>query len=815
MFIASLDKLKNNIHFEATLKIFFRKYPAAAAALPLALGISIGYFSGFDFSLIPESLVISFLVVIALSIILLYRTILRGKLFLFAYITLLVLFGLLSFQLRYNYTENNSISKFIEDEREYKSILKGTIIERPESKDDRSRFLVGYVYLNGSSYTGNVLVTVYRNKYAHESQTKFEYGDIIKIEGKLENLPHRRNPGEFDYGEYLRLHDIDAIFTAFGYEKIQLLGNDPPGFYTSKVIVPAKEYSIKVIDELVGGDEGEYLKGLVIGERSNITRETKENFVNAGVAHIIAVSGLNVAYVMIILWGILTFIPVKQIYKIFTTILFLIFYMNLTGNTPSIVRATIMACIFLLAQVVERKPNTFNIVSAAALVILLIDPRQLFDAGFILSFTAILSILVIYPVLDKWLSNFNWFTDSDNKKNYVKALRWVVLLFTGTLAAQLGTLPITAVMFKKISLVSLLANLVAIPLSNITLGLGFIMIFASLISGWLASVFASLSAFLLHIQLVFIEFCAKLDYSFVETYFVDWLLFVFYYLVLWQILVLDRKKVVFRIAVIVFLIMNFLVWKTVLNKTDEAEITYLNTGTTTTALISMPQGTNVLINAGTSTDKYTSAERNIIPFLKTKGIKSLDLLILTSLNRNEFRSLKYLQENFIINRIFVPVYYRSVFMNGGIASSFKRDRIEYVESHRTINKNGKFRIYLYYDSLLAGGSLMPQFTYGTHNFIFASPGDQIDDALNTSLLPPDSKISVLGLKGNFDLVSADFVVNAGPKFVIMPGVIGKRQIENEIFAATLENFGYEVSNTAGGGAVIFRTDGVTLRKIKW
>jgi competence protein ComEC len=798
-----------------SLKTFIRKYPALITAFPFAFGIAVSYYSGIDLSFLSELPLVILLAATGFSVILIYRTASNRKPFFFTFLALLLLYGFLSFQLKYFLIDVNSIGSFIEREKEFKTVLKGTITERPDSKDDRIRLLLGNVTIEKGSFNGNVLVTIYKNRFRNETQKKFEYGDVIEIEGKLEDLPHRRNPGEFDYGEYLRLHDINAVFTAFGYDEIRLHGYDPPGFYTSGILIPVKEYSIRVIDDLVGGDEGEYLKGLVLGERSNITRETKENFVNAGVAHIIAVSGLNVAYVMIILWGILTFIPVRQIYKIFTTVLFLIFYMNLTGNTPSIIRATIMASIFLLAQVVERKPNTFNIVSAAALVILLIDPRQLFDAGFILSFSAILSILIIYPVLDNWLNNFKWYQSGDDKKIHYRALRWAAMLFAGTLAAQLGTLPITAIMFRKISLISLMANLVAIPLSNFTLGLGFIMIFASLISGWLASVFASLNIFLLHSQLVFIEFCAKLDYSFVETYFVDWLLFVFYYLALWQLLVISKQNFNFRIAVLMLLGINFYVWKAVLNKTDEAEITYLDTGTSATALLTMPQGTSILINAGSSTEKYSSAERNIIPYLKAKGITGLDLLIITSLNKNEFRSLKYLQENFDIKRIYVPAFYRPVFLNSDIASSFNRPVIEFVSGHRLLNRNGNFRIYLYYDSLLAGSSMMTEFSYGNRNFVFAAPKDRVESAFNTSIFQADSRIAVLNLKGNFEVVSTDFIAGLDPQYVVVPGAIGKKKQENEFFAETLEKFGCSLSNTAGSGAVIFRTDGEAFRKIKW
>ena len=121
-----------------------------------------------------------------------------------------------------------------------------------------------------------------------------------------------------------------------------------------------------------------------------------------------------------------------------------------------------MASIFLIAQIAERKPNSYNIVSFAALVILIIDPRQLFDAGFILSFSALLSLIIIYPIFERWLDSIKWYSSLNDSSYTVKAFKGIISLFMGTLAAQLGTLPITAIMFKKVSVVSLGANLFAV-----------------------------------------------------------------------------------------------------------------------------------------------------------------------------------------------------------------------------------------------------------------------------------------------------------------------------------------------------------------
>lgn len=798
------------------LKTFVKKYPASVTVIPLAIGIIISYYSGLNLSLLPYSFFMVFLLSFAAVILFVYRTVNKGELFLFTYAALLIIFGIFSFQFRYYKIDDDNISRITETFKDKKSILSGVVAESPEVKDNRVRLLIEADNIDGRKCRGNVLVTIYKNRYRYEKSVGYKYGDALSIEGKLEKLPHLRNPGEFDYGEYLKLHGVDAIFIASGYEKIELVGHDEPGFYKANVIIPVREYSIKVIDKFVGGDEGEYLKGLVLGERSNISKEIKENFVNAGVAHIIAVSGLNVAYVALIIYGLLLLVPVRYSYKIFITIFFLIFYMNLTGNTPSIIRATIMASIFLIAQIIERRPNIYNIVSVAALVILIVDPRQLFDAGFILSFSAILSIVVIFPKLEKLMQSMKWYSELDNDKLWDKCAKWIIALFLGTFAAQIGTLPITAIMFKKVSVISLAANLFAIPMANIALALGFITIIFSTFSAWLAGVFASLNSFLLFLQLLLIEFCAKLDYAFVETYFVDRMLFVFYYIGLILVLTITKNNLIPRLAIILLVGLNFFVWKSVIDKTDNAQITYMDVGNSNSTLIKMPEGTSILINSGSSTNNYTSAERTILPYLKTQNVGRLDLLVINSLNFNELRNLQYLVENFPVSRILVPEYYRPVFENDLAVSSFKNSLVEFIDSSKIINRQGNFRLYLYYNKV--NESMLTEFVYGEQNFLFSDNLKFEQDFLNTMSLPEYNETKILKVPsgGSFDYTSAEFIAKANPELIVISqSKPPRRKLNSDVFKSVLGDFGMDVITTGDNGALIFETDGYITQKVKW
>jgi len=467
----------------------------------------------------------------------------------------------------------------------------------------------------------------------------------------------------------------------------------------------------------------------------------------------------------------------------------------------------------------ERKPNSYNIISFAALVILFIDPRQLFDAGFILSFSALLSIVVIYPVFNRWVNSIVWYKNMDGSKNTVKAFKAVITLFLGTLAAQAGTLPVTAIMFKKISIVSLLSNLFAIPLSNISLAIGFIMVLVSPLTGWLASVFGAVNSVLLYLQISLIEFCSKLDFAFVQTYFVDWMMFVVYYVMLVLLLTVNLRNYKLRIAVIVLLGLNYTVWKDVSGMTDEAEIIYLYTGSANSTLIKMPGGSTIMINAGTSNDKYNSAQRTVIPYLKGSGIDKLDLLVINSLDKNEFRNLLYLVQNFEISKVMLPVHYKNIVNEKGFAGNFRNTNVEFVTGSKIVNRNGNFRLFIYYDSLMAGSSMMTQFLYGEQSFVFndaITPEGNIFNTIYMNTLDLNMQAIRVTGSGTFNTTPAAMITEINPEYIIIgETVTGRRKVSSEIFSAALNETGYNVLDVGKSGAVILKTNGDFTRRVDW
>ncbi|MCK7517666.1 MAG: ComEC/Rec2 family competence protein [Ignavibacteriales bacterium] len=158
---------------------------------------------------------------------------------------------------------------------------------------------------------------------------------------------------------------------------------------------------IKSIHDLHNPQTAGLLRGLILADRSEIDYETKNEFINSGVVHILAVSGLHVGYVLIIF--IFIFGRFGIYLRSILTILGLLAFMFLTGVPPSVFRATLMAVVIIIAFLSNRSTNIINSISIAAFIILILNPNEIYNPGFQLSFSAVLAIGILYPYFQKMI----------------------------------------------------------------------------------------------------------------------------------------------------------------------------------------------------------------------------------------------------------------------------------------------------------------------------------------------------------------------------------------------------------------------------
>ena len=294
-------------------------------------------------------------------------------------------------------------------------------------------------------------------------------GNMVEVTGTYVKGRGKRNPGEFDYNAYLNEKGINGFIYSNSISDIKVLNKN------SNLLKSALFKSRKSIDyevtKLHSKETAAFIRGQILADRSNIEYNSVIEFINSGVAHILAVSGLNVGFIVLII--LILFERFNLYLRSILMLAAIIAFMILTNSQPSVIRATIMAGIVVVGFITNRSTNIFNSLALSALIILVIEPRQLFDPGFQLSYSAVFSIAAIYPVYKKKL-------DSTGLKN-----KYLIYLLTYTgisLCAQVGTLPITLIYFGKLSLVSLFTNLLVIPMSGIVVGIALFTLVINFIS---------------------------------------------------------------------------------------------------------------------------------------------------------------------------------------------------------------------------------------------------------------------------------------------------------------------------------------------
>lgn len=213
------------------------------------------------------------------------------------------------------------------------------------------------------------------------------------------------------------------------------------------------------------------LRALLLGYRRDLTEEVHDAFAVTGTLHIFAISGLHVGLVAGLIIFVLGAFRVSRVYWIAFLGPLLWAYTVSTGAKPSAVRACIMACVYWLAPLLRRKPDSFTALATAALLILVVAPNQLFEVGFILSFTVVSGLLVIYPLLKKNVADA-FRTDPlrvEPERLPIRVARsfgrYVGSLLALSLAAWLASAPLMAYYFGRLAPIALLGNVLVIPLA--------------------------------------------------------------------------------------------------------------------------------------------------------------------------------------------------------------------------------------------------------------------------------------------------------------------------------------------------------------
>ncbi|MFH2142415.1 MAG: ComEC/Rec2 family competence protein [Bacteroidota bacterium] len=342
------------------------------------------------------------------------------------------------------------------------------IIEQPQEKEKSIKAVLNVTGIKNNNYwietDGKAIVYFEKDSLA----SLLETGDQIIFEPVLEDIKTANNPNEFDYKQYLFFHLI-AKQAYLKSARWKLLNDKKNSLYV--VCNRIRNYLIHLYEQNgMTGDELSIASALTLGYKDKLDADLKRSYSASGAMHVLAVSGLHVGIIYLIFNFLFGFFFKNKRGKIIRSILLLLVlwsYACITGLSPSVLRATIMFSFVIAGSSINRPVNIYNSLAASAFFLLIYDPYIIMEVGFQLSYLAVLSIVIFQPVFYKLL----YFKYSVFDKLWA--------LFTVSVAAQIGTAPISIYYFHQFPNYFFISNFIVIPLGTIVLGMGiFVLVFS-------------------------------------------------------------------------------------------------------------------------------------------------------------------------------------------------------------------------------------------------------------------------------------------------------------------------------------------------
>jgi competence protein ComEC len=375
-----------------------------------------------------------------------------------------------------------------------RNLVQGLVSEKLKSTTYYDKFILKAEHINGQNCIGKILLYVPKKQ-----KTKIEVGNKVKAFETPKILQNALNPNQFDYSKYLKNQNVFHQIKIKDTNTISV-STDTNFYYYINLIKSKllKSYDVNSFKK----DNYNLLMALLFGEKTELSKEISTNYTQAGIIHILAISGLHIALIYgIVLWLTKPLLRFKKgkLYIFLISLCILWFYAILAGFSASIVRAAVMFSVVAFAKIVNRPANIYNSLAVSALLLLLYNPNYLFDVGFQLSFAAVLSIVIFQPLVRKY---------SYSKNLIILKIKELLLI---SIVAQIGVLPLILYYFGQFPLLFLLANLIAIPLSSLILILGLALIPFNFLLLKVAVYLSVLVNFLIELMNVFTAWIVKFD----------------------------------------------------------------------------------------------------------------------------------------------------------------------------------------------------------------------------------------------------------------------------------------------------------------
>ncbi len=716
-------------------------------------------------------------------------------------------------------------------EKEYKKIenelcktedivIKGKIKRETKTKE------YGKIYkvqIEEITQNGKEIKAQKKNIYIQENKTKIklQYGDIIEVKGKYEEPESRRNYKGFDYKLYLKTKNILGTLKSTNIKKVRHKIENPIEYIESKSIKLSENLKQKA-NNILPQEIASIFIGIILGDRTEIPEEAIENFRNANMSHILAVSGMHMSYLILLATQIIgKLIGKKQSYYI--SIILIIEYMFLTGFSASIIRAGIMGIILISSKIFYKNNDVLTNIAISALIILLKNPYTILDLSFQFSYGGTIGIILFQKFISK---NF--------LEKIIKSKK-IIEIISVTISAQIIILPISIIQFNKLNIYFILTNLIIGFIIGPVMACGFIFLITLIINVKTAQIFSIILQIAIK-ALILTSQIAKLPYSniylptpnFIQIiiYFLSIHIFMFIYyiyntknktqtvkrfrniisMIKFYLKYRMKPKTKSRTKIISIIIIALIMVMQIIPKDLKVYFVDVNQGDST--FIVTPKGKTILIDGGGSS--YTNVGRNtLLPYILDRGYTKIDIAIISHMDLDHCDGIIYLMDKIKIKTIIIGKQYEESDNYKRFVKLAKEKRIEVkiVEAGENINIERNVNLDILWpdsknkisENAINNNSLVFKLKYKKYSILFT--GD-IEEIAEKAILERyknmlQSTILKVAHHGSKTSTTAEFLKAVKPRYALIG--VGK----NNKFGHPSEN---TIKKLKEMKVKIFRTD---------
>lgn len=669
--------------------------------------------------------------------------------------------------------------------------IEGQIVSIPNSNGKgKTKFFFKTETLNGENIKGKTLITYTGNE-------ELKIGNYYQAKGKLRTPFKASNPSQFDYGKYLRNFNT---YTVFYTDEITPAEKTPTiKWKFLQNLNNLRDKIINVHSEYLKSPNLEILGGIVFGDDAIAPPDyIKASFINSGLLHILAASGMNVAFI----YGFWVFFMrrIRAPFKItvLSGMVLVIFYTMMTGMGASVLRAALMLLLILAGKLIDRDAHTISLLSFVATILLIYNPAYINDVGFQLSFIVTFGLLTTANII------FDKYKDSKIPDFLIGAILIPVV-------AQIWVAPIQMFYFNTFSTYSIFANILSMPfLSVISFG-GFvssiIAMFAPL-TDKICMLFDLILNYVLNILVFISNFFAQLPHSLCTTRHPNIIQIFIYYGIILSITLgiktgFNKKLKIFCLALLTLLLISF-----IQIPSNNLEVIVFDVQNADCFLIKTPENKYFIIDTGKSGYKGSKAQANsiIIKYLKDRGIKNIEALIITHFDNDHSGGAVDIMKNSKVKQVYINSYNDKSTTSKIIYDALEKNQIpnKIPQNNSSIYKENDLNIQTYQAKTDKenDNSIITLLSYRNFDMLFmGDAGTKAFDQLKSDI-PTNIEILKVGHHGGLNTVNKEMLEHIKP--------------ETSIISTGINSFGHPYKGTIDTlrETNIYRTDRHNSIKIK-